>query len=565
MDTARIESLGITPLQAQLGSVAAIRTRRDLVAYLGAAQPLGVNAPLRYYVDVDAQDPTRYVGTLTQGGLSLPDRDYYLKEDAEYARYRAAMRAYVSGVLTAAAYPDAARAAERVIALESRLARAQWSAVQNRDAVAIYNRKSPAALAQLASQLDWPLFMRSGGIPVADVVVQQPSYVTELGKLVAGTSARRLACYLAYRVLDHYAPLLPARFAQASFELKDHVLQGTERQRERALRSLDLIDQNIGEISGRFYVERHFSADSKLRVQRLIANLLAAFGDSLQHLDWMSDATREQALRKLATIDVKIGYPDEWRDYGALRTAPDDAVGNVQRAARFDFERRVARLSQPVDRREWNLSPTTVNAYNNQQMNDAVFPAAILQPPFFDAHAEDAVNYGALGGVAGHEISHSFDDQGRQFDYAGRLRDWWTKSDADKFEQRSQRLVQQYSGYTVLDGRHLDGKLTLGENIADLAGLAIAYQGYLRSLDGRPAPVLDGFTGQQRVFLGWAQIWRRKYRDDNLLGRLSTDPHSPAEFRVNGVAQNLASFHEAFGTRPTDRMYRAPADRVKIW
>ena len=393
----------------------------------------------------------------------------------------------------------------------------------------------------------------------------QPSFIKGMAQLVKTVPVSDWRVYFKFQLLDDYAPALSAQFADLEFDFHEKTLNGVPEPRPRWRRAVDSMDGNLGELIGRMFVESHFGAEAKARMLELVGNLLKAFDSSIDGLEWMSPPTRAAAKTKLSKITVKIGYPDKWRDYGTLTIRADDLVGNLLRSSEFQHQRYVARTGGPVDKGEWLMTPQTVNAYYNPTTNEITFPAAILRWPFFDMAADPAVNYGGIGSVIGHEISHGFDDSGRQYDGDGNLRDWWTADDGTKFKQRAGELVKQFAGYTVLDNRHLNGELTLGENIGDLSGMAVAFKAYQISLGGKAAPEIDGFTGDQRFFLGWAQVWRRKYRDEELLKRLVTDPHSPSEFRANGPTSNIDAFYEAFGVKPGDRMYRAPAERVKIW
>ena len=567
LDSARIESLGLTPLASQLARIDAIKTRGDVVRYIGYNQVIGVGDPMAWSAPQDPGDAKRYITEIDQSGLTMPDRDYYLRDDAKYREYRQRFESYVSSmlVLAGASSADAARQTHTIVGIETRLAQAQWTKVQNRDPVKTYNKMDLASARKLAPQIDWRDFFAAVGAPVNEFVISQPSFISALGKMIDGVPVADWRTYFRYRLLDNYAPFLPAKFDQLHFEFHEHVLSGVMEQRPRWKRAVALLDGNIGEITGRMYVTRYFPSESKARMKALVGNLLEAYTRALDKIEWMGPHTREQAKLKLSRILVKIGYPDRWRDYSALSISPDDLIGNVERSAHFDLERHAMRLDKPVDRGEWDMTPQTVNAYYSPTMNEIVFPAAILQPPFYDANADDAANYGGIGAVIGHEISHGFDDQGRQFDADGNLRDWWTPDDAARFKALTAALVAQYSAYTVLDGLHVNGELTLGENIADNSGVTIAYQAYRIALQGREPPVIDGFTGPQRFFLGWAQIWRRKYTADNLRQRISVDPHSPNEFRANGVARDIDAFYDAFGVKPGDGMYLPPAQRVKIW
>ncbi len=567
MDSARVERLGLTPLAGELARIDAIAGVGDLVRYIGYSQTIGVGGPMAWSAPQDPGDAHSYVSEIEQAGLSMPDREYYLLDEPKYREYRAKFETYAAALLQAAgsAGTEAALGARTILQLETRLAQAHWTRVENRDPVRTYNKLPTHEAARLAPQIDWAAFFDAVGAPAGRFVIRQPSFISALGQLLEDVPVADWRIYLRYRLLDAHAPLLPAAFDQLHFEFHQRTLAGVQQQRPRWKRAIALLDHHVGEIVGRLYVARHFPPQSKQRVQQLVGNLLRAYERSIDELDWMGPQTRAQAKLKLSRMTVKVGYPDQWRDYSALSISPDELIGNVTRSMQFDLRRRAARLGTPVQRGEWHMTPQTVNAYYDPTMNEIVFPAAILQPPFFDAGADDAANYGAIGAVIGHEISHGFDDQGRQFDAGGNLRDWWMPDDEQRFRARTAVLVAQYGAYGVLDGQHVNGQLTLGENIADLSGLAIAYKAYLISLDGRDAPIIDGFTGPQRFFLGWAQIWRRKYRDDDLRMRILVDPHSPSEFRVRGPVGNSDAYHEAFGVRPDDRMYRPPAERVKIW
>ena len=565
MNTDRVESLGLTPLKAELARIDAIATPRDVARYIGHSQRLGVGHPFRWVSTPDNKNSSVYIGALTQSGLTMPDRDYYLNPDEKYAQFRARFALYVEQLLARAGERDAKSAATRIAALETRVANYQWTKVQNRDPVKTYNPMSLPEYQKLAQGFDWLSFFDGLGAPVQKLDIAQPSYITGVGQLVKTVPVSDWRLYFKFQLLDDYAPLLSAQFADLEFDFHSRTLNGVKEPLPRWRRAVDSMDDNMGELVGRMFVEAHFPPEAKRRMLELVGNLLQSFDTSIDGLEWMSDATRVEAKKKLAKITVKIGYPDKWRDYSALTVKADDLVGNVMRAEEFEPQRHIARSGGPVDKGEWLMTSQTVNAYYNSATNEITFPAAILRPPFFDMNADDAVNYGGIGSVIGHEISHGFDDSGRQFDGDGNLRDWWTQADGDNFKKRAGDLVKQFAGYSVLDNRHLNGELTLGENIGDLSGMAVAFKAYKLSLAGRTAPEIDGFTGDQRFFLGWAQVWRRKYRDEELLKRLLTDPHSPSEFRTNGPTSNIDAFYDAFGVKPTDRMYRAPNERVKLW
>jgi len=565
MDISRAESLGISPLKDELARIDAIATPRDVARYIGYSQRIGVAQPFAWFSGPDSKNSTVYLGAIYQNGLTMPDRDYYLSPDEKYAQFRAKFAEYVEQMLARAGERDARSAAARIAALETRIANYQWTKVQNRDPVKTYNPMTLPEYQKLAPGFDWMAFFEGMGAPVQRLDVSQPSFVKGIGQLVKTVPVSDWRAYFKFQLLDDYSPALSAQFADLEFGFHQKTLNGIPEPLPRWRQAVDSMGSNMGELIGRMFVESHFGAEAKARMLALVGNLLKAFDSSIDGLEWMSPATRAEAKKKLSMITVKIGYPDKWRDYSALSVRSDDLVGNLLRASAFEHQRYVTRTGGPVDKSEWLMTPQTVNAYYNPTTNEITFPAAILRWPFYDMTADDAVNYGGIGSVIGHEISHVFDDSGRQFDGDGNLRDWWTADDGVKFKQRAAELARQYSGYTVLDNRHINGELTLGENIGDLSGMAVAFKAYQISLNGKAAPEIDGFTGQQRFFLGWAQVWRRKYRDAELLKRLVTDPHSPSEFRANGPASNIDAFYDAFAVKPDDRMYRAPNERVKIW
>jgi putative endopeptidase len=565
MDTQRVESLGLTPLAGEIAHIDAIATARDVARYIGYSQRIGVNQPLGWYSSPDSKNSSVYLGALVQNGLTMPDRDYYLSPDEKFAQFRAKFTAYVEQLLARAGERNAKSAAQRIAALETRIANYQWTNVQNRDPVKTYNPMSLPEYQKLAPGFDWLAFFEGMGAPAQRMDVNQPSFVKGIAQLVKTVPVSDWRLYFKFQLLDTYAPALSKEYADLQFDFKQRTLNGALEPRPRWRQAVDSMGVNMGELVGRMFVEAHFSAEAKQRMLALVSNLLKAFDASIDGLDWMAPETRAEAKRKLAKITVKIGYPDKWRDYSALEVKRDDLVGNLLRAAEFQHQRYVRRSGGPVDKGEWLMTPQTVNAYYNSTTNEITFPAAILRPPFYDMEADDAVNYGGIGAVIGHEISHGFDDSGRQFDGDGNLRDWWTASDAEKFKSRAGVVVSQFNGYTVLGDQHINGELTLGENIGDLSGMAVAFKAYKLSLNGQPAPVIDGFTGDQRFFLGWAQVWRRKYRDPELLKRVKTDPHSPSEFRTNGPTSNIDAFYDAFGVKSEDHMYRPPSERVKIW
>jgi putative endopeptidase len=569
LDEAGVEKAGLTPLVHELAVIDAIATPAQLGAAIGRLSRLGANMPIAMAVELDARDATRYVPQLGQSGLGLPDRDYYL--DADDAKFREARAEYVLYLarllaLSKTGGGDAAAAAQSVLVLETALARGQWTQVENRDPVKTYNRVELDALAPLAPGFDWPGWLAATGLAgkSRDVVVGQPSF---LGAFAAELEATPLAVWKSYlrsHLLDSYARYLGREFVAARFAFVA-AITGQAEEEPRWKRGVHLVQDAEGEALGKLYVEKYFTAEAKARTEKLVANLLAAFRESIDTLDWMGPATRKEAQAKLALFTPKIGYPKRWIDYRLLAISKDDLAGNVTRARAFEYERNLAKLGKPVDRDEWGMTPQTVNAYYNPTLNEIVFPASVLQPPFFDPGADDAVNYGAIGTVIGHEISHGFDDEGSQFDGSGNLREWWSAEDRRRFVAKTKVLVAQYSAFSPFAGYTVNGELTLGENIADNSGLEIAYKAYHRSLGGKPAPVIGGTTGDERFFYGFAQAFRGKAREPALLAQIKSDPHSPDEFRVNGAVRNHPAFYATFGVKPGDALYLPPEQRVSIW
>jgi predicted metalloendopeptidase len=518
------------------------------------------------FIEADAGDPTRVAVYLTQAGTALPDRDYYLNSDKRFADIREKYRQYLEKAFTLAGRPNAAADAETVLALETDLARIQWTRVESRDAVKTYNKYPLPKLVQEMPGFDWMAWARPQQIhDQPDWVIRQPSFFKSFAAMVPERPLASWKAWLAAQVITHYAPLLSQPFQDAAFEMFNRTLSGQQEQRLRWKRGVQFVNGSVGEALGQLYVARHFPPASKARMETMIANLVEAYRQSISELDWMTPDTRKEALAKLAKFTPKIAYPNRWRDYSALKIAPTDLVGNADRASRLESEYQVSKLGKPVDREEWLMTPQTVNAYYNPLKNEIVFPAAILQKPFFDMQADDAVNYGGIGAVIGHEIGHGFDDQGRRYDGDGKLRDWWKPADEAEFSKRAKRLVEQFSQYSPVAGLNVNGELTLGENIGDLGGLAIAHRAYTISRKGQPAPVIDTLTGDRRFFMGWAQAWRAKAREDYLRRQVLADPHSWAEFRANGPLGNIDAFYGAFDVKPGDKLYRTPEIRVKIW
>jgi putative endopeptidase len=567
MDEARLESLGMTPLQPELLRIDAIKTKADLAAYFARNGRIDVSAPFLPIVHQDNRDATKYVVDLVQEGLGLPDRDYYLKDEPKLKATRTAYRAHVEKMLTLAGAAHAAQDADALLALETELARVQWTKVENRDPIKTYNKVPLAELAKMAPGFDWKRYLAEAGIAdkVSYLIVSQPSYQTKLAGIVEATPLPVWQAYLRWHLIAARAPLLSKKFVDENFAFYGTALRDVPANEPRWKRGVNAVEAGMGEALGKLYVEQHFPASSKARMEALVANLLAAYKQSIDGLDWMGPATKKEAQAKLAKFTPKIGYPKTWRDYGKLAIKPDDLVGNVERADAFEYQRNIDKLGKPIDRDEWGMTPQTVNAYYNPELNEIVFPAAILVPPFFDAAADDAVNYGGIGAVIGHEISHGFDDQGSQYDGLGNLRDWWTAEDHTHFAAKTKALIAQYGHYEAVKGFPVNGELTLGENIADNSGLAIALKAYRLSLAGKPSPTIDGLTGEQRLFMGWAQVWRGKTREAEAVRRIKVDPHSPPEFRARGAVSNQDAFFESFGVKPTDGMWQPPGQRVHIW
>ncbi|MFU8896980.1 MAG: M13 family metallopeptidase [Gammaproteobacteria bacterium] len=565
-----IEAAGLAPLAGLLAEIDAIEDHGALVEAFGAlrADGVGITLPMAFWVDLDMADTERYALYVTQSGLGMPDRDYYLLDNERMVETRAAYLAYIQQlfVLAGATAEDAAAAAGRVLALETALAERHWTRAERRDRQLTYNPVTLASLAEQAPDFDWSRYFAAAGVdPAHTLIVRELSYFPAMAELLVATPMETWREYLRFMALNQAAPLLPADFVAAHFDFNSRTISGVPEMRPRWKRGVATVERALGEAIGREYVARHFSPTARARMETLVANLTTAFRQSIDELDWMSDETKAEAQDKLASFGLKIGYPDQWRDYSALQVSADDLVANVTNANRFAYARSIERLGGPVDPDEWFMTPQTVNAYYSPTRNEIVFPAAILQPPLFNPDADDAVNYGGIGGVIGHEISHGFDDQGRRTDGRGLLRDWWTEEDDARYRELTDRLVEQYSAFEPLEGVNIDGRVSLGENIADLAGLTVAHRAYRLSLGDEEAPVIDGFSGDERFFLGWAQSWRIKYREDALRRQLMTGPHSPGPYRVTGVVRNVDAFYEAFGIGPDDGMWYPPEERVAIW
>ena len=568
MDTAHIDSLGLKPLQAEFAKVDGMTDKKQISGLMAWLNRASIGAPYDFQVHQDNKDSTKYVFDVTQAGLGLPDREYYLNnDDAKLKDFRAKYQKHIAKMLTLAGDKEAVKHAADVLALETELAKIQWTKVELRDPVKAYNKIEISKLDALTPGYDWNAYLAEMGVKgkVDYIIVSQPSYLTGLSKILQDTSLDNLKVYFKWHILRSAAGQLPTKFSDESFAFNSTVLSGVPKQEARWKRGVRLADSALGESLGKLYVARHFPAESKARMEQLVSNLLLAYKQSIDTLDWMSPETKKEAQAKLATFTPKIGYPNKWRDYSGLNITKGDAVGNLRNARMYAAQFELNKLGKPVDRDEWGMTPQTVNAYYNPELNEIVFPAAILQPPFFNAKADDAVNYGGIGAVIGHEISHGFDDQGAQYDGVGNLRDWWTKEDHDKFAAKTAVLVKQYGAFSPIPGYKVNGELTLGENIADNSGLAIAYKAYKLSLAGKPAPVIGGLTGDQRFFMGFAQVWRGKMREATMITRLKTDPHSPGEIRANGSLRNMQGFYDAYKLKEGDKMFLTPAERVSIW
>jgi len=565
-DTALVEGKGTAPVAATLAEIDAIESPAALAAFFGRTNILPGDAPLAVAVVQDPGGADRYVPYLWQGGLGLPDRDYYLRDDAKFRKLREAYPAYIARLLALGGYGGSREQGQAVYAIEKRLAEAQWPAEENRDVRKLYNMVPTADLPEAAPGIDWRAFLDAAGIgDRPEVMAAQLDYVKGLGSIVAAFPLAAWKDYLRFHVLNATAPWLSSEFEAAQFGFMQREVLGLAENPPRWKRAVRAIDQQVGQAVGQVYVERYFPPQHKAAMLELVGNLMDAFRASIRELDWMSDATRGKAEEKRAHMVTKIGYPDKWRDYAGLEIRADDPLGNLERAAAFEQRYQLAKLDQPIDRDEWEMTPQTVNAYHQPFMNEIVFPAGYLQPPNFNMGADPAVNYGAIGYTIGHEIGHAFDDSGRAFDARGKLNDWWTEDDARRYEERAAKLVAQYEAFSPVEGLHVNGKLTLGENIADLTGITIAWRAYQASLGGKEAPVIDGFTGAQRFFIGFAQGERAKMRDELLRSVLVSDPHSPSEYRVIGVLRNFAPFYAAFGVQEGDGMYLPPQERVEIW
>jgi putative endopeptidase len=568
MDTRQIEANGLKPASADLAKIKAYKSLSDVAAAVGDPA-LGLDGPFGDYIGGDDKNSSVYAFKLYQSGLGMPDRDYYLKTDADIAKAQVAYKKYLTDMLTIAGQPDAAARAQKVYDLEAAMAKVSWPAADRRDAEKTYNPMSIADLKKFAPGFDWDAFFAASGFAekggAGRVVVSEKSAFPALAKVFAATPLDTWRDYMLTRYLHHFAAYLPKQVDDMDFAFYGMALQGKTAQLPRETRGIHLLDGAMGEALGKLYVARYFPPEAKAKALQLVKNLIEAYGEDIQTLAWMSPATRAKAEQKLHATMMKIGYPDKFRDYSALQIDRNALIQDVKNTYLFDWNRQIKRFDAPVDRTEWGMTPPTNNAYNNPNQNEVVFPAGILQPPYFDPNADDAVNYGEIGATIGHELSHSFDDQGAKYDSKGNLANWFAPDDLKKFLARGNAVAGQYDQYTPLPGLHINGRLTLGENIADIAGLVIALKAYHLSLHGKPAPVLDGYTGDQRFYIAYAQSWRETHRPDAIRAQVLSNPHSPSEYRVNGVVRNTEGWYQAFDIKPTDKYYLPPDKRVPVW
>jgi endothelin-converting enzyme/putative endopeptidase len=557
---------GITPLQPLLNKINSAANMQQLSKVFGELYVLGVGGAFNFYTSPDAKDPDVVTMYLYQSGLTLPDRDYYIKEEEKFVNFRAAAEKYMADILSKAGHESGTDAATKIMALENDIAGKHLSRVESRDAEKNYNKQSAEQVNSLLGTFDWQAYAEASGVGnVEDMVVRNMPYFEEVAGIFAAHDLQTWKDYLTFKLVDSYASRLSQDMVDLHFAFRSTTLSGIPEQRPRWKRAVAATSSVLGEVLGQQYVERHFTPEAKAKMDALVQNLTKAYGDSIKQLEWMTDETKTAALEKLAAFTPKIGYPDKWRDYSELEIKADDLVGNYIRYQTFDHFEDTNKIGKPVDKADWGMTPQTINAYYHPVRNEIVFPAGILQAPFFDMNADDAVNYGAIGAVIGHEIGHGFDDQGSKYDGQGNLRSWWTDEDRAAFDVLGKKLVAQFNQFEAIEGQNVNGELTLGENIGDLAGVTIGYKAYQMSLNGKDAQVIDGLTGNQRFFMGYAQVWRSKSREERMRALLLSDSHSPGEFRVNGIVGNVDAFYEAFDVKEGDAMYLKPEDRVKIW
>lgn len=560
------DAKGVTPIQSELKAIDAIANYTDLATYFGKANRTGVSIPFSVSVTEDFKNPKQYTLMTWQGGLGLPEKEYYLQNDAKMVAIRKQYVAHIEKMWQLVGLQNGAESAAKVMALETTLATNHMKKEDTRNTAKLYNKYALTDLKSLMPDFDWTAMLKNAGVASEkNIVVAQVEYTKSLNNVIKNTPIDTWKTYLKWGLINNAAGYLNTALDKQNFEFYGKTLYGTEQQEEDWKRAVSAVNGGLGEIVGKVYVKKYFTPEAKERMTAMVKNLLKAYAESIKGLDWMSANTKKEALAKVDKFMIKIGYPDKWKDYSSLKVTKNDLFGNATRATEFEYNRMLNKLGKPVDRTEWGMTPQTVNAYYNPTLNEIVFPAAILQPPFFNLAADDAVNYGGIGAVIGHEIGHGFDDQGSTFDGDGVMRNWWTPQDLAAFQSRTKALVDQYNSFKAFPDLNLNGSFTLGENIGDLGGLSIALKAYKMSLNGKEAPKMDGYTGIQRVFLGWGQVWLDKTREEALRNQIASDPHSPAKFRINGVVRNIPEFYEAFNVKPTDSLYLAPEKRVKIW
>ncbi len=566
MNTKQLKERSNSALLAAFSKIDNIKTTEQVAEYFAYTQIINSKAPFRFTVNNDQKNPTEYIVYLIQSGLGLPNREYYFKNQAASEKIRAQYLTHITQMLELAELKDPKQQANRIFHLESAIASMHWTQLENNNRNKTYNKYKIEELSQLMPSFAWDAYL--GTLKInheKNIIISQPSFFKQFDQLFQKTTIEDWKSYFKWTYINSVADYLSKDFVDSHFNFYRKAVGGVPKQQLRWRKAVDFTNSVLGEIVGKIYVEKYFKPAAKAKMQTMVENLQAAFRASIEKLDWMGKQTKQQALDKLSKFNPKIGYPDKWKDYSSLEIKPNDLIGNYLRAAEFNFNDRINLLGKPINKNRWYMTPQTVNAYYNPVMNEIVFPAAILQPPFFNLNADDAINYGAIGGIIGHEIIHGFDDQGSMSDGDGMLRNWWQKKDLEEFKLRSSKLSSQFSEFEALPGEFVNGDLTLSENIGDLGGLSIAYQAYQLSLNNNPAPIINNLNGSERFFIGWAQSWAYQYREKSLRFRLNNGPHSPAKYRVNGVLMNMPEFIEAFNVQPTDKMYRKPEDRVKIW
>lgn len=564
LDEAAVEARGLAPIEPWLNEVRGLKNKADYAALAAKADRIGIGGVNYAYVGQDDKDPETYIVVMGQYGLGMPDRDYYLSNEPQFTSVRTKYLTYLQNMLTLAGETNAAARAKAILAFETQIAKAHWTKTDSRDADKTYNKMTVAQLTKMAPGYDYAGWLKGIGANVDQVIVNQPTALVGIAKAVNTAPVAVLRDQLLVNSLSSYANVLPDRIAKENFAFHETTLSGTPEMEPRWKRAVDYTVNGLSDDVSQQYVARFYPAETKAAMDQLVKNVVAAMGRRIDALEWMAPETKEKAHAKLTAFNTKIGYPDRWQDYSSIEVKSDDLFGNTVHMREWSHNDSLSKLGQPIRRWEWGMTPMTINAYANFGMNEIVFPAAIIQPPFFDPKADPAINYGGIGAVIGHEISHHFDDQGSKYDATGKLTTWWTPKDVAAFKAAAQKAVAQYGAYEILPGQKLNGEFTLGENIGDLAGLAIAYDAYKASLGGKEAPVIDGMTGDQRFFLGWAQVWRRNYREANLSQRITSDPHSPSIQRVWSV-RNQNAWYDAYGVKPGDKLYVAPQDRVHIW